>query len=155
NGNQNTVTSTAGASPTRASVDSFGNPLIPTTNPNGTPFSGALRYFSVFGPLQNIPTKPDCSDAIVNGAAWDPLRTAVDSTGLIKKYLDAMPHANRFDGGDGLNTAVNQWLRGSRSSGSLLVGAGTDTDTDRKQINIKIDHNFNAKNKAAFNWSYE
>src|SRR6185295_8457271 len=76
-------------------------------------------------------------------------------TGLIKKYLDAMPHANRFDAGDGLNTAVHQWTRSSRSSGSLAIGAGTDTDTDRKQINMKIDHNFNSRNKAAVNWSYE
>src|SRR5204862_6599129 len=144
NGNQNTVTNTAGAAPTRAVVDSFGNPLTPTTNPDGTPYTGSLHYFSVFGPLANTPQQADCSDARIQGAAWDPLRTGGDSTGLIKKYLDVMPHANRFDGGDGLNTAVDQWTRSSRSSGSLAIGAGTDIDTDRRQINFKIDHNFNA-----------
>jgi hypothetical protein len=155
NGNINTTTSTTGATPTRAVVDSSGNPVTPPTNPNGTPFSGQLRYFSVFGPLVKNPTKPDCSDAVVQGASWDPFRTAPDSTGLIKKYLDAMPHANLFDGGDGLNTAVNQWLRGARSGGSLAIGAGTDVQTDRRQINLKVDHNFNPRHKASVNWSYE
>ena len=67
NGNINQITaSLATANPIRQSVDSFGNPLAPTTNPNGTPYTGELRYFSVFGPLLNTPTKPDCSDAIVD-----------------------------------------------------------------------------------------
>ncbi|HLQ78670.1 MAG TPA: TonB-dependent receptor, partial [Terriglobia bacterium] len=79
----------------------------------------------------------------------------MDSTGLIAKYLAAMPVANRYDGGDGLNTAIDQWTRGTNSSGSLGIGAGTDAETDRKQINTKIDHNFNSKNKAAFNLSYQ
>jgi hypothetical protein len=155
NGNINTATSRTGSNPTTAVVDSFGNPVTPATNPNNTPYTGQLRYFSVFGPLVSNPTKPDCSDAQLQGSSWDSLRTTPDTTGLIKKFLDAMPHANRFDGGDGLNTAVHQWLRGSRSSGSLAIGAGTDTDTDRKQINLKIDHNINARHKAAANWSYE
>src|SRR6185369_7385204 len=137
-GNTNTATTRTGTNPTTAVVDSFGNPLTPTTNPNNSAFSGQLRYFSVFGPLVSNPTKPDCSDARTTGTSWDPLRTTPDTTGLIKKFLDAMPHANRFDGGDGLNTAVHQWLRGSRSDGTLAIGAGTDTDTDRKQINLKV-----------------
>ena len=66
-----------------------------------------------------------------------------------------MPSADRFDGGDGLNTAIHQWTRGTNSSGSLAIGAGTDAETDRKQINTKIDHNFNPKNKLAFNFSYQ
>jgi len=161
NGNTNTATTATGNTPTRPVVDSAGNPQAPLTNPganqdpNTNPFTGQLRYYSVFGPLASAPTKPDCSDAVLAGGSWDPMRVAPDSTGLIRKYLDAMPHANRFDGGDGLNTAVHQWLRGSRSSGSLAIGAGTDTDTDRKQINLKVDHNFNASHKAAVNYSYE
>jgi len=161
NGNMNTTLSSTGTTPTRAVVDSFGNPVTPPTNPganqdpNTNPFTGQLRYFSVFGPIAKNPTKADCSDVQLAGGSWDPNRTAMDSTGLIKKYLDAMPHANRFDGGDGLNTAVNQWLRGSRSGGSLAIGAGTDVETERRQINLKIDHNFNTKHKAAVNWSYE
>jgi hypothetical protein len=161
NGNANTTTSATGASPTRAVVDTSGNPLRPSTNPgsnqnpNTNPFTGQLRHFSVFGPLANTPTRPDCSDAVLAGGSWDPMRVAPDSTGFIRKYLDAMPSANRFDGGDGLNTAVHQWVRGSRSNGSLAIGAGTDTDTDRRQINLKVDHNFNTNHKAAANYSYE
>lgn len=154
NGNVNTTPST-GNNATRPVVDVSGNPVAPTTNPNGSAFTGQLRYYSVFGPLANTPTQPDCSDAVLAGGSWDPLRTTPDQTGLIRKYLNAMPRANRFDGGDGLNTAVHQWLRGSRSNGGLAIGAGTDTDTDRKQINFKVDHNFNANHKAAFNYSYE
>jgi hypothetical protein len=136
-------------------VDSFGNPVAPTTNPDNSAFTGSLHYFSVFGPLANTPTQPDCSDAVVSGPAWDSDRTQVDPTGHIRTYLDAMPRPNRFDGGDGLNTAVHQWVRGSRSSGGLGIGAGTDTDTARKQINLKIDHNFNTRHKVAVNSSYE
>ena len=31
----------------------------------------------------------------------------------------------------------------------------TDPNANSKQINIKIDHNFNAKHKAAFNYTYQ
>jgi hypothetical protein len=161
NGNANTTLSGAGGNPTRAVVDTFGNPLSPTTNPgnnqnpNTNPFTGQLRYRSVFGDLANTPTQPDCSDAVLAGGSWDPLRTGPDQTGLIRKYLDAMPRANRFDGGDGLNTAVHQWLRGSRSNGGAASALGTNTDTDRKQINLKVDHVISAAHKAAFNYSYE
>ena len=48
-------------------VDAAGNPAAPGTNPNGTPHNGTLRYVSVFGPLQNVPTQPDCSDAVASG----------------------------------------------------------------------------------------
>jgi hypothetical protein len=155
NGNLNTVTSTTGANPTINSVDSFGNPLRPATNPNGTPYTGQLRYFSVFGPLSNTPARPDCSDAVVQGAAWHPLRTGMDPAGVSQKYLAAMPHANIFDGGDGLNTAVHQWVRRTQSSGSLSIASGSETDANRKQINIKIDHNVNTRHKVAANFSAE
>lgn len=162
NGNAETTRNGSGTNPTIAAVDHSGNPVRPATNPgaDGNPATnpytgGPLRYFSVFGPVTNTPTQPDCSDAVISGTAWDSLRTAPDSTGLILKFLNGMPRANRFDGGDGLNTAVHRWLRGSRSDGGLDIGAGTDTDTDRKQINLKVDHNINAHHKAAANWSYE
>jgi hypothetical protein len=135
-------------------VDSNGNPLIGLLNPAGNAVS-QLHYFSVFGPLANTPTKPDCSDAVLTGSFWDSKRPGLDPTGLISKYLNAMPTADHFDGGDGLNTAIHQWTRGTNSSGSLAIGAGTDAETDRKQINTKIDHNFNSRNKLAFNFSYQ
>ena len=154
NGNTLTTRNTTGANPTTPVVDSNGNPLIGLLNPAGTAVS-QLRYFSVFGPLANTPTKPDCSDAVLTGSFWDDNRPGLDPTGLISKYLNAMPAADRYDGGDGLNTAVHQWTRGTNSSGSLAIGAGTDAETDRKQINTKVDHSFNTRNKLAFNFSYQ
>src|SRR5947208_1436729 len=59
NGNVLQVTQPSGANPITAVVDYLGNPVRPATNPNGTPFNGALRYYSVFGPLSNNPTRPD------------------------------------------------------------------------------------------------
>src|SRR5262245_20581862 len=155
NGNINTVTSTAGANPTIASVDSFGNPVRPATNPNGTPYTGQLRYFSVFGPMLNTPSKPDCSDAVVQGSAWDPIRTSPDPAGISQRYIGYMPHVNIFDGGDGLNTAVHQWAWSAHDNGNLGVAAGTDYGADHHQINLKIDHNFNARHKVAINGSYQ
>src|SRR5882672_4529655 len=94
-GNGNTLQpTTASGVATIASVDSFGNPLRPATNPNGTPYTGQLRYRSVFGPLANTPTRPDCSDAIVQGSPWDANRTQMDPSGITQKYLALMPHAN-------------------------------------------------------------
>src|SRR5436190_677099 len=62
NGNAIQATS-LGATPTIAVVDSTGQPLRPGTNPDGSPFTGTLRYASVFGPLpaNYVPTKPDWS----------------------------------------------------------------------------------------------
>ena len=79
NGNTDTVTNTASLTNSiRPSVDFAGNPVAPTTNPNGTPYTGQLRYFSVFGPVVNTPTQPDCSDAVVQGTPWDANRTKLD-----------------------------------------------------------------------------
>jgi len=154
NGNTLQPTTASGVA-TIASVDSFGNPLRPATNPNGTPYTGQLRYRSVFGPLANTPTRPDCSDAIVQGSPWDANRTQMDPSGITQKYLALMPHANVFDGGDGLNTAVDQWVRSGPNAANFGLATGTSTDTGRKQINTKIDHNFNAQHKIALNYSYE
>src|SRR5439155_7708936 len=73
NGNTLQVPSPTGSNPTIASVDSFGNPVRPAANPNGSPYTGQLRYYSVFGPLANTPAKPDCSDAVLASGAspWD------------------------------------------------------------------------------------
>ncbi len=155
NGNTLQVTNTAGANPAIASVDSFGNPLRPAINPNGTPYSGQLRYFSVFGRVVNTPTRADCSDASLQGPSWDTLRTGLDPVGVTQKYIGVMAHPNIFDGGDGLNTAVNQWVRSTNSNGGAGTATGTDDNLNRKQINTKIDHNFSARNKLAANYSYQ
>ena len=87
--------------------------------------SGQLRYLSVFGPLLNTPTRPDCSDAIVGGTPWDANRTKLDPAGISQKFVAAMPHANIFDGGDGLNTAVNQWVWRGHSNADYGLATGT------------------------------
>lgn len=154
NGNTLTPTATTGVA-TRASVDSFGNPVRPPTNANGTPYTGELRYFSVFGALANTPARSDCSDAVVQGNSWDTNRRALDPAGVSQKYLALMPRTNIYDGGDGLNTAVHQWVRSGPNAANFGLATGTSTDTGRKQINAKIDHNFNTSHKVAGNFSYE
>src|SRR5262245_55206878 len=147
-----------------ATVNTDGSPR----SPDGSP----VRYLSVFGALAANPTKPDCSDAQIDtstlvpiGApnSWDTYRKQLDKTGWIASTLEAMPHANHFDNPlnttvgfipDGLNTATSQWLR--RNSGAdNLFGAGGDTNNNRRQINAKIDHNFNLRHKINASYSYE
>ena len=154
-GNINTQTVRTGASPTTPSVDSFGNPVAPATNPDGTPYTGQLMYRSVFGPLVSNPTQPDCSDAVVSGAPWDANRSQMDPSGTSQKFLTAMPHANTFDGGDGLNTAVTQWTWRGHSLGDYPLASGNTFDANRLQFNAKVDHNFSAKHKVAVNYTNE
>jgi len=135
-------------------VDALGNPKAPATFRNGTPYTGQLQYYSVFGRLQNIPTRPDCSDAqVIPNTPWDSNRPNADPSGFVKKTMDLMPSPNAFDGGDGLNTAVYRWTR--RRKGNDEVSGATDDTTDRNQINLRVDHNFSASHKASVNWSYE
>ena len=54
-----------------------------------------------------------------------------------------------------MNTAIHQWLRSGHNSAAFGLANGTDNNTDRKQINVKVDHNFNAQHKVAVNYSYE
>ena len=154
-GNINTQTVRTGTSPTTPSVDSFGNPVAPATNPDGSPYTGQLMYRSVFGPLVSNPTQPDCSDAVVIGAPWDANRSQMDPSGTSQKFLTAMPHANTFDGGDGLNTAVTQWTWRGHSLGDYPLASGNTFDANRLQFNGKVDHNFNAKHKVAVNYTNE
>jgi hypothetical protein len=151
NGNVNTETN-RGGTPVTAVIDHLGNPLTPSTNPNGSAYTGSLRYASVFGPLLNTPTRPDCSDAIVQGQPWDPYRTRMDPTGYMTKLLDVMPTPNNYEVGDGLNTAGHRWVL-SRTGADNRFGIGEAVH--RKQINLKIDHNFNSSHKINSGWSYE
>lgn len=89
NGNTLTPTNTSAAAPVIASVDPAGNPVKPATNPNGSAYTGQLRYFSVFGPVTTPPTRPDCSDAVISGAPWDARRPVQDTSGMTQRYLDA------------------------------------------------------------------
>ena len=160
NGNATQITQATGTTPTIAVVDGVGNPVQPGTNPNGTAFAGQLRYSSVFGPLANVPTKPDCSDAIVQGAPWDTNRKAVDPTGFISKFMGLMPTPNNYEIGDGLNTAGYRWVRHERDGLESIfalddAGLGRPNQLARKQINGKLDHNFNQNNKLSGSYTYE
>lgn len=157
NGRYGQVTVTAGT-PTIAVVDFNGNPVTPATNPNGTPFTGSLHYASVFGPLLKTPQTSDCTDFnpttdVKANASWDTYRTAVDPSGFINYFLSLMPPANNYDTlGDGLNTAGNRWMRGTRGADNMY---GIGEDPQRKQINIKIDHIFNTRHRISASWSLE
>ena len=151
NGNAQQVLA-LGATPTIAVVNANGNPVAPATNPNGTPFNGALRYASVFGQLQNIPTKADCSDAIVTGNPWDPNRTQIDPSGYISRVLQVMPTANNYDIGDGLNSAGYRFVRGQTG---ILNRFGIDATSLRKQINFRIDHKLNSRHTVGTSYTYE
>jgi hypothetical protein len=152
NGNARQVTS-LGTTPTIAVVDFLGNAAAPRTNPDGTPHNGTLRYASVFGRLQNIPLRPDCSDAIVQGTPWDPFRTQLDTTGYVRKVLtQAMPEVNNYEIGDGLNTAGHRFLRGQTG---IMNRYGHFSANRRRQINVKLDHNFNPSHKVGWGYTYE
>ncbi len=168
NGRYLQQTTIAGATPTTSVVDGYGNPVMPTTNPDGTAYTGSLHYESVFGKVTNAPgtMAADCSNAIVDtvtgvsGGGWDTYRKPVDSTGFkgdstgfIDNFLSLMPAANRYDTvGDGLNTAGGRWMRGTRGADNMF---GIGEDNQRKQINLKIDHVFNDHNRINGSWSFE
>jgi hypothetical protein len=143
NGNADTIANGSGATRTVAVVDKLGNPLSQAQ----VGATGPLQSFNLFG------------DALNPG---DPNRKAQDSTGYIAKLLTAMPLPNAYDGAatiggvpvDGLNTAVIRWVR--RTTGVSPGGTGEVIDAyNRKQINIKIDHNFNQKNRLSGTWVRE
>jgi hypothetical protein len=152
-------------------VDYLGNPVAPPGNPNGTPYTSQLTCFSVFGNQKldangnMVPfTAADCPNGTAvtptsspaAGGVWDTYRPSADSTGYIRKSLAQMPHANFFGALDGLNLAQYAYLqhRGG-STNAANAQQITDPNANSKQINIKIDHNFNAKHKAAFNYTYQ
>ena len=157
----NTTGSTNGTYPV---VDLSGNPIAPAINPGGLPYTGGLKCYSVFGPIKadGTPfTAADCAGGTalgVGGAPWDPNRPVMDTTGYIAKILKEMPAPNNYGvagTGDGLNTAAIRYVRGRNGNTGAAVTTGTDLNTDRWQFNLKLDHNFNAKNKISGGWTKE
>jgi hypothetical protein len=145
-----------GATPVIATVDKQGNPVRPQWEPNAwgvTPYSGQLRYASVFGTLLNPQSlNADCSNAQVTTGTWDPARTGMDPSGFIDDFLQKLPEANNYDIGDGLNTAGFRWTRTADGADNLY---GVGEDTYRKEINVRIDHNFSDKHRLNGSWSFE
>ena len=151
NGNAQQIDVT-GATPRTAVVDFLGNPKTPAKNPDGSTFTGQLRYASVFGRLASDPTKADCSDAVVTGAPWDSNRKSMDPTGYVAKVLGVMPVANNYEIGEGLNTAGHRWVRRTEGTQNRFGFGFTDA---RKQLNLKLDHNISPKHKLNGTWTYE
>jgi hypothetical protein len=119
-------------------VNRLGDPIMPTTA------TDSISAIDLFGnctfngaPVQKC--KPY--------AGKDPFRTAVSTSPFIQQSLALMPSTNSFNTGDGLNTAAVQFAR--RVEGYDLTN-GNGTDVDRSQYNIRLDHNFNSKNKLSF-----
>jgi hypothetical protein len=160
NGNINTLAATSaagGTNPVIATVDRSGNPVRPQWEPgasnwNVTPYSGQLRYASVFGMITNPDSiAPDCSNAQISGN-WDPVRQGLDPSGFITDFLQKLPVANNYEIGDGLNTGGFIWSRGAEGAENLY---GVGEDVYRKQINVRIDHNFSQKHRINGSWSFE
>jgi hypothetical protein len=154
NGNpQSNPEPTFGFTPTIAVVDTAGNPVAPTENPDGSAHNGILRYASVFGEIMNPDElNADCSNAFIGSTPWDPNRPVPDPTNFVSEFLDLMPDANNYEIGDGLNTAGHKWSRTLKGADNLF---GVGEDTYRRQINVRIDHNFNDKHRINGSWSYE
>jgi hypothetical protein len=163
NGNARQLTTLVGSFTQTATANPDGSPK----SPDGSP----LRYLSVFGPLAANPTRPDCSDAQISSSTlvptgatsgWDTYRRQFDRTGFIASTLESMPRANSFDNPnnstanvpDGLNVATFRWVRTNHGADNLF-GAGGDINNQRRQINTKIDHNFNERHKLNASYSYE
>jgi hypothetical protein len=146
-------------------VDINGNPVAPARNPDGSPYSGKLVCFSVFGArrLDNnfnfVPfTAQDCPGGSLampstSDGLWDRFRPAQDTTGYIKKVLSVMPRANWFGSNDGLNIGQYRWQRRRDGSNGLQAVIGADLYSNNKQINLKIDHNISAQHKVAVSWT--
>src|SRR5262245_20435271 len=173
----NTPLSTAAgnANPSISSVDFAGRPLRPAVWPDGTPYTGRLVCFSVFGGVKanGSPfTQADCPGGVdsagnaytglamnpSSGSVWDTKRPgSFDSAGYFAKTLAAMPQPNNFfnGNGDGLNMGVDQWLLTRRIGDPTFYNEtliGNDPYSNRKQFNIKIDHNL-AKHRFNGSWS--
>ena len=146
-------------------VDFAGNPVTPQFNPNGTAYTGGLRCYSVFGNKKadgSAFTQADCPGGTAlfpsgTAATFDPLRPVMDSTGYIQKILALMPHANFFAPAgttvDGLNLAQNRYLQ-TRTGTTGTTGTSPEL-VNRKQINLKIDENFNSKERLSVGWTYQ
>jgi hypothetical protein len=156
---------------TYPSIDFAGNPVRPLNNPDGTPYTGALRCFSVFGATKFDGTPFGASDcpggtAVIRtgNLPWDPLRPTADPTGYFRNLIAAAPRANFFAtfGGvnpDGLNTGIYRYVRPRDGAATInatigVVQAAGDFN-NRKQTNLKIDHNFTDKHRVSVGWTNE
>ena len=131
-GNTDTATVCTGSTPAAPVVDALGNPVALSK------LQAACPNIAGLGPMQTVS---------VYGR--DPNRMTIDPTGYVQRVIDSMPLPNYFGGaGDGLNQAQFRWIQ----HGDSLIGGqqGLEPDVNRNQFNVKIDQNFNARNKLTF-----
>src|SRR5262245_21340487 len=141
NGNADAA-ATGGTSPAAAVVDKTGAPLPVSQIQAAISAAGSPN---TVGPLQSISV-----------FGRDPNRPGKEPTGYIQRVLDTMPLPNDFTGGDGLNTAIFRWNRkGDSLICSSICQQGLEDDVNRNQINVKVDHTFNANHKFNVNYTYE
>jgi hypothetical protein len=174
--NNTSIAAAAGsANPTIASVDFAGKPLRPPFWPDGTPYTGRLVCFSIFGNVKTDGspfTSADCPSGVdsagnpytavamfpTSGTSWDAKRpNQFDTRGFFARTLAAMPLPNNFynGNGDGLTMGVTQWLLTRRIGDPTFYNEtliGNDPYSNRKQFNIKIDHNL-TKHRINGSWS--
>src|SRR5688572_23859392 len=113
--------------------------INPTVDLHGNP----VRPAAATGDLQSI-----------NVFSYDPFRPGFDPSGWIQNVLLArMPSPNDYTVGDGLNTAGIRFTR--RIYGFDTNIQDTVDRNNRDQINLRVDHNFNAANKLSFVYSWE
>ena len=173
----NTATPTSAANPSIASVDFAGKPLRPQFWPDGTPYTGRLVCFSVFGANKvdgspfgaaDCPSGTDSAGRAYTGAAMNPLSGslwdtkrpgAFNTAGYFAKVLARMPQPNNFieDAGDGLVSGVYRYLLTRKTGDPTFYNetlVGNDPYSNRKQLNIKIDQNFRS-HRISGGWTYQ
>ena len=160
------------------SVDSLGNPcqrpqLIRTVVTVHGAVELLQRLWKHQGGWQSVhPGRLSVGGNAVIQPAWDVNRPTPDGTGYVQEASCLAPHANNFttqttaqvNGGDGLNTAVNRYLRQRQfrqqlgdTFGTATIGSSSDAANaiGRKQLNLKVDHNINSKNRLSVQYTYE
>jgi hypothetical protein len=140
-------------------VDVNGNPVAPPFNPDGSPYTGRLVCFSVFGTqrldanFNMVPfTAADCPGGQIalpsSGTAWDSFRRSADTSGYMKKILTLTPRANYFGSGDGLNIAQHRWQRRREGSNSTQAIIGADLFSLQQQQAIQPENRSQLQHKA-------
>jgi hypothetical protein len=116
-------------------VDAFGNPVQPAAA------TGPLAAIGLFGSCTyQGAVVPNCK------TFNDANRPAPASIQFMQQEFARMPSPNNFKGGDGLNTANILFVR--RQIGLDQTNGNSD-EVNRDQYNVRIDHNFNSKNKLS------
>ena len=80
----------------------------------------------------------------------------MDTTGFVSRFFNDQPLPNNYEIGDGLNVAGHRWVRTEDGGQNIFGNQGLGGDgSPHKQINIKLDHNFNTAHKIAVTYSYQ